>query len=132
MKFYFYKKSESSSKPKGKIAIGCRRTMFGIGFKTLFVSDPKIAGDSSRIIKLLSEAAEEIDSNKPFAITRYVQERLDDYEIQVTGTVGIYEQEGVIVLRGGKYITIDELQDFASRCSQEEYERMKKEILKRL
>ena len=113
MKFYF----KTKSKPRKKIIINSKGTFFGRGFKTSITSDPEIAGESSGIVEILSEAARETDSKAPLALSHYAFDRLEDYDVRVKARKGIYEQEGVIRLRGG-YILIDELQEVASQCSE--------------
>jgi hypothetical protein len=97
MQFYFYKKKEIKKfsdyfKFRKSIMIEFNKTLMGKGFKTKILCDPELSKDADKIVRLISEAAEELDSSSPFALSSNVQNELEDYEIIVSGIETEYPQ----------------------------------------
>lgn len=115
--FYFYKKKfRFSLAPRRKVIIGYRRTVFERGFKTDIICDPELAGESKRIVDLLSESARERHSKAPFALSSQVRRELKDYEIKICGIEtdlpGLFPkrcEEAGIRMNGGIYELLDEI-----------------------
>jgi hypothetical protein len=88
MRFCFYKRKErirDMFKPFQSVKIDFNETFFGRGYKTKITCSPELKGEADKIIRLISEAAEERGSKSPFALSKRVEEELPEYFIWVDG-----------------------------------------------
>ena len=72
-------------KPFQSVKIDFNETFFGRGYKTKITCSPELKGEADKIIRLISEAAEERNSKYPFALSKRVEEELPEYYIRIDG-----------------------------------------------